>query len=187
MGCEVKLAASTYIYDGKEVKPEVTVLLEDTTLSEGTDYRLEYQDNDRIGEARVSVIGIGQYTNAKKASFRIIEKPKQPVLQAVEYNNFSTVLTWNEVENAEGYYVYRKVSNGSWSKVGTTESLSFEDKTAKPGMTYTYTVSAYIDLAEGSYDEKGLTVSYLNTPAISTISNAASLIGTPPYWLTSLK
>ena len=172
--CEIRFSSSVYVFDGNEVKPEVSVSMAGKTLTEGNDYRLEYQDNDRIGEASVSVIGIGQYTNAKKASFRIIEKPKQPVLQAVEYNNFSTVLTWNEVENAEGYYVYRKVSNGSWSKVGTTESLSFEDKTAKPGMTYTYTVSAYIDLAEGSYDEKGLTVSYLNTPAISTISNAAS-------------
>ena len=172
--CEIRFSSSVYVFDGNEVKPEVSVSMAGKTLTEGNDYRLEYQDNDRIGEASVSVIGIGQYTNAKKASFRIIEKPKQPVLQAVEYNNFSTVLTWNEVENAEGYYVYRKVSNGSWSKVGTTESLSFEDKTAKPGMTYTYTVSAYIDLAEGSYDEKGVTVSYLNTPAISTISNAAS-------------
>ena len=74
--CEVKLSAFTYVYDGKEVKPEVTVLLEDTTLSEGTDYRLEYQDNNRVGEASVSVTGIGNYTDTKTVSFQIVEKPE---------------------------------------------------------------------------------------------------------------
>ena len=71
--CEIRFSSSVYVFDGNEVKPEVSVSMAGKTLTEGNDYRLEYQDNDRIGEASVSVIGIGQYTNAKKASFRIIE------------------------------------------------------------------------------------------------------------------
>ena len=52
-------------------------------------------------------------------------------------------VTWGKVAGAKGYYVYRKTGSGSYSKIATTTALSYVDKTAKSGTTYTYTVRAY--------------------------------------------
>jgi fibronectin type 3 domain-containing protein len=51
------------------------------------------------------------------------------------------------VTGASKYYVYRKTASGSWSKIATTTSTSYTDKTAKKGTTYYYTVKA----VSGSY------------------------------------
>ncbi len=60
---------------------------------------------------------------------------------------------WTKVSGAGGYYVYRKTSTGSYSKIATTKSLSYVDKTAKKGTKYTYAVRAYNGNVRSSYTE----------------------------------
>lgn len=70
------------------------------------------------------------------------------------------------VEGASGYYVYRKVGNGSWTKssylgtIKTTKSHTYLDVSAKKGVTYTYTVKAYYKngaaTSVASYNSKGI-------------------------------
>ena len=185
--CEVKLAASTYIYDGKEVKPEVTVLLEDTTLSEGTDYRLEYQDNNRVGEASVSVTGIGNYTDTKTVSFQIVEKPKQPtapVIEKLDTVNITSIanakkgikLTWNRVSGAQGYIIYRAYGKGGYKAIKTVTNgatAAYTDTGAKTnGGKYTYAVCVYKGSIKGEY--VGKTYYYLKQNRISSVKNNAS-------------
>lgn len=185
--CEVKLAASTYVYDGKEVKPEVTVLLEDTTLSEGTDYRLEYQDNNRVGEASVSVTGIGNYTDTKTVSFQIVEKPKQPtapVIEKLDTVNITSIanakkgikLTWNRVSGAQGYIIYRAYGKGGYKAIKTVTNgatAAYTDTGAKTnGGKYTYAVCAYKGSIKGAY--VGKTYYYLKQNRISSVKNNAS-------------
>lgn len=185
--CEVKLAASTYVYDGKEVKPEVTVLLEDTTLSEGTDYRLEYQDNNRVGEASVSVTGIGNYTDTKTVSFQIVEKPKQPtapVIEKLDTVNITSIanakkgikLTWNRVSGAQGYIIYRAYGKGGYKAIKTVTNgatAAYTDTGATTnGGKYTYAVCAYKGSIKGAY--VGKTYYYLKQNRISSVKNNAS-------------
>lgn len=71
--------------------------------------------------------------------------------------------------NAIKYSVYRK--NGtSWVSIGTTTDKSFVDKTAVSGKTYTYTVKAHSDTNAGAYDNKGITVKYLETPKLEPLT-----------------
>lgn len=185
--CEVKLAASTYIYDGKEVKPEVTVLLEDTTLSEGTDYRLEYQDNNRVGEASVSVTGIGNYTDTKTVSFQIVEKqkdPAAPVVEKLDTVNITSIanakkgikLTWNRVSGAQGYIIYRAYGKGGYKAIKTVTNgatAAYTDTGATTnGGKYTYAVCAYKGSIKGAY--VGKTYYYLKQNRISSVKNNAS-------------
>lgn len=185
--CEVKLAASTYIYDGKEVKPEVTVLLEDTTLSEGTDYRLEYQDNNRVGEASVSVTGIGNYTDTKTVSFQIVEKQKEPaapVVEKLDTVNITSIanakkgikLTWNRVSGAQGYIIYRAYGKGGYKAIKTVTNgatAAYTDTGATTnGGKYTYAVCAYKGSIKGAY--VGKTYYYLKQNRISSVKNNAS-------------
>lgn len=185
--CEVKLAASTYVYDGKEVKPEVTVLLEDTTLNEGTDYRLEYQDNNRVGEASVSVTGIGNYTDTKTVSFQIVEKQKEPaapVVEKLDTVNITSIanakkgikLTWNRVSGAQGYIIYRAYGKGGYKAIKTVTNgatAAYTDIGATTnGGKYTYAVCAYKGSIKGAY--VGKTYYYLKQNRISSVKNNAS-------------
>ena len=185
--CEVKLSAFTYVYDGKEVKPEVTVLLEDTTLSEGTDYRLEYQDNNRVGEASVSVTGIGNYTDTKTVSFQIVEKPKRPtapVIEKLDTVNIISIanakkgikLTWNRVSGAQGYIIYRAYGKGGYKAIKTVTNgatAAYTDTGATTnGGKYTYAVCAYKGSIKGAY--VGKTYYYLKQNRISSVKNNAS-------------
>ena len=50
-------------------------------------------------------------------------------------------LTWDKIDNAAKYQVYRSTSSdGSYSKVGTVTELKFEDSSAVPGKKYYYKV-----------------------------------------------
>lgn len=53
--CEIKLSETTYVYDGGEIRPEVTVSYNGTILTEGTDYTLSYENNIDPGTATVTI------------------------------------------------------------------------------------------------------------------------------------
>ena len=80
---------------------------------------------------------------------------------------------WNAVDGAEGYYVYRKPNGGSYTqiaKVTDGQKVSYTDKDAKSGTTYTYAVRAYKAGTRGAYT--GKTVLYLSSGKVSSVSNS---------------
>jgi len=70
----VTLETTEYTFDGTERKPNVTVKMEDRTLSEGTDYTLLYNNNVNAGTATVTVKGVGDYTGEQVKTFVILPK-----------------------------------------------------------------------------------------------------------------
>ncbi len=65
-------------------------------------------------------------------------------------------LNWEAVKNAEGYNLYRKTADSSYSLIGSTETNYFNDKTAVTGVAYTYKI---VCVAEGA--EKSITAAEL--------------------------
>ena len=65
-------------------------------------------------------------------------------------------VTITKVTGAKGYYIYRKTGSGSYSRIATTTSLSYVDKTAKAGTTYTYAVRAYNGSVMSSFGAKSI-------------------------------
>ena len=53
--CEIKLSDTAYVYDGGEIRPEVTVSYNGTMLTEGADYILSYENNIDPGTATVTI------------------------------------------------------------------------------------------------------------------------------------
>lgn len=70
---QVTLSATSYWYDGNAKYPKVTVKLDGRTLKKGRDYTVEYEDNEDIGTATVTVYGEGNYKGSKSAYFTINE------------------------------------------------------------------------------------------------------------------
>lgn len=67
---------SGYNWTGKEVRPDLEVYCNDCNkkLKEGTDYKLEYQNNVNVGTATVKVVGMGAYEGVDQtANFEIEE------------------------------------------------------------------------------------------------------------------
>lgn len=91
---------------------------------------------------------------------------KAPKLRRVKKNSAKkATLTWNKVDGANGYVVYRKTNNGSWKAVKRITKgnvTSFTDTKLSKGKKYTYTVRAYCTVDKknvySGYDKKGLTV-----------------------------
>ena len=65
------LSVSAQPYTGEPLTPAVSVTLDGTTLTAGTDYRVAYANNVNVGEATVIVTGIGNYQGSVQTSFAI--------------------------------------------------------------------------------------------------------------------
>ena len=62
------------IFDGTEKTPAVEVYDGDRKLVEGTDYTVSYSSNIEVGEAEVTIEGIGDYQGQVTTGFSIVEK-----------------------------------------------------------------------------------------------------------------
>ncbi len=79
-------------------------------------------------------------------------------------------VTFTAAENATEYEIYRDYNNKGYEKIGTTTELSYLDKTAVSGMTYTYKVLPKNPTSQGAMSA-GKTVTYLAMPVTTaTIS-----------------
>lgn len=66
-------------YTGKEIKPQVTIKDGDTKLIENIDYTISYSDNIEIGEAKVTIIGIGNYEGKVIKTFNIKDAEQKEI------------------------------------------------------------------------------------------------------------
>ena len=67
-----------------------------------------------------------------------------PVMKSISVSETGITVKWGGVTGASGYVIYRKVSGGSWAKIGSTTSKSYTDETIElDGTTYYYAVRAY--------------------------------------------
>lgn len=73
----VLLEETSYIYDGTEKTPTVTVKNGDTTLTLNEDYTIKYTNNTNAGTATIIIIGKGNYAETSNVAFKI-EKGNYP-------------------------------------------------------------------------------------------------------------
>ena len=67
----ISLSASSFIYDGAEKKPAITIKAGKKQLTLNKDYTISYKNNTNVGTASVTVTGIGAYSGVKTVTFRI--------------------------------------------------------------------------------------------------------------------
>lgn len=82
-----------------------------------------------------------------------------PSLSGAQKVSGGVKVSWSSVKGASGYYVYRKSSGGSWSRIASTKSTSYTDKTSN--INYIYTVRAY----------KGSDLSWYNSSGVKVNTN----------------
>ena len=75
-GSTLSLPEYEYAFTGEDIEPEPTVMYEGNTLTNGTDYTLDYRSNYFAGTAAVLVKGIGKYRGINEIHFTIREEEK---------------------------------------------------------------------------------------------------------------
>ncbi len=100
-----------------------------------------------------------------------------PKINSVENNSSSVKISWSKVSSADGYYVYRKGSSGSWkqiAKVKGGKKVSYTDKKVSCSETYKYTVRAYDGKVKGCYNDDGVKTIFLKNPTGLNVKNSES-------------
>ena len=100
-------------------------------------------------------------------------KCSKPKLKEISNVSNGVKITWGKVSGADKYYVYRKKSSGSYTKIGTTTKTSYTDKSAKSGKKYYYAVKAVNEAGSSSYSNS-LSKLYLAATELKTVSSTKS-------------
>ena len=114
----VTLSTSTYAYDGKAKKPGVTVKLNGKTLKNGTDYTVSYSNNTKVGTAKVTITGKGNYTGTISKTYSIKNDFKKATVSGISTKAFTGK---NITQSITVKY------NGKTLKNGTDYTISYSN------------------------------------------------------------
>ena len=112
----VTLSTSTYAYDGKAKTPSVTVKVGGKTLKNDTDYTVSYSNNTKVGTAKVTITGKGNYTGSVSKTYIIKNNFKKATVSGISTKAFT------------GKNITQSISvkyNGKTLKKGTDYTVSY--------------------------------------------------------------
>ena len=103
-----------------------------------------------------------------KCKVRVLKLAKTKV--TVENKAKGITLSWNKVENAKGYYIYRSTNGKKYKRIAQVKRLTYVDKSTakKSGIKYYYSVRAYRKNSVAEHSKKSLYRA--DTPTIKNIS-----------------
>ncbi|MEL7569205.1 MAG: fibronectin type III domain-containing protein, partial [Eubacteriaceae bacterium] len=96
----------------------------------------------KIRAYRVS--GFGELYSPYSEETTAVPVPSTPAIKVTLKSYNSLNISWDEIEGADGYEIYRSTSiSGSYNFHDTTTALSYDDTSLTTGYTYYYKVKAY--------------------------------------------
>lgn len=89
----VQVKGDKFVHTGTAITPKITLMDGTTTLVEGTDYTLDYENNIALGNAKIIITGIGNYEGTLNQEFTIVGTSKLEIvctnMQQLTYNGKS--------------------------------------------------------------------------------------------------
>ena len=157
-GTDVTLDETVFTYTGSEIRPNVTVRVEDRLLTLGKDYTLSYSDNIEVGTGKVTVTGIATaapsygYTGTVEIPFEIkaadAGDSEPPVFTLVEIKGTDVTIDGTEFAYT-GEAIEPQITvtvGGKTLTAGRDYALTYENNT-EPG-TATVTVTGIATASE---------------------------------------
>ncbi len=135
---------------------------EDTWTKIATNVKATSFTDKNVKNGKTYIYTVKAYSGSSSSSYYSgieIKRLARPELVSAKSSKSGITVVWEATSGASGYYVYRKTGNGSWSriaKVSGNGTVKYLDKTAKKGVTYTYTVRAYSGSSASSFYSAGL-------------------------------
>ena len=132
----VTLSTSTYAYDGKAKKPGVTVKLNGKTLKNGTDYTVSYSNNTKVGTAKVTITGKGNYTGSVSKTYNIKNNFKKATVSGISTKAFTGK---NITQSITVKYNGKTLKNGTDYTVSYSSNKNIGTATVKIAGKCSYT------------------------------------------------
>lgn len=106
--CSFETKYSKYAYTGNEIKPKVKVTTVcGTTLIEGKNYTVSYENNKEYGTATLVITGIGKYSGiTRRQRFKILPG-KVKNLRQISATDTSATAAWDKHPYAQSYILFR--------------------------------------------------------------------------------
>lgn len=157
----------SYVYNGKEQRPEVTVKLDNAVLEPGTDYTVSYVNNTNTGKATVKINGINNYDGTIEKTFKIV--PKKATITNLKSPKTGIIkITWQQDSQATGYQI-QYAENTKFTKgkknvtIANKSTVSKNISKLKKGKKYYIRIRAYKEIdgkkCYGSWSKSGTTKS----------------------------
>ena len=148
--CSIQLSEQTYVYDGTEKTPTVTITYNEKTLTEGKDYQVYFADNVNPGTAKITAIAKtdSDYTGTATITFEIRKALPEnaTVIEPGAFSNCTNLVNLNIKENVteigdnafadsknlQNIYFYGnspKLGNNIFKNVTATVYYPYTDKT----------------------------------------------------------
>ncbi len=138
----------------------------------------------------MTLVIMGAFTCVCSAQYEDLEylqslDLKAPKIVSVKNGDYGVYITFENVEHATGYNVYRKVKGGKWEVIQyvsevkaageKTVVLDQHNSNKKTGTTYYYTVKGFATKGDASrqtpYDKAGKGVKFIQAPYPSNVYN----------------
>lgn len=172
---ETTLSLAEYTYNGKALKPTVTVKdTSGTALKEGTDYTVKYASGRKLpGKYGVTVILQGDYAGKKTLYFRVL--PKKTAKVTAECTDSEIKLSWKKSEGATGYRVFLyDYETGKYKALKTLTATTYTVKKLKSGTKYKFAVKTYTKTDDETlWSESSKTVTAYTKLATPTVKITA--------------
>lgn len=140
-------------YDGKAKTPQITAKYRRDTLVKDKDFTLTYSNNVNIGQAKVVMQGLGNYSFTKEITFKIVPYEVTGLRFSPESN--SVTLKWNKInEKINGYQImewdYDRQAYKTVEFV-SPNTTSYTIKGLSPSTLYKYNIRAYKCVGDGVF------------------------------------
>ena len=164
---------------------EDTKLYTERTPAEYLDSPTWTSSNEKVvtvdKNGNVHVVGVGKATitatlkQGPSADCEVSVSPAKPTIESITTKNGNIYFTWNKVEGATKYYVYRSTKkNSGYVKVATRSKCDYYDKNVKCGQLYYYKVKAAKGDLESKFSNASSARTTLIAPAIKTYASSTA-------------
>ena len=96
----------------------------------------------------------------------------EPKLNSVKLSSTGVLLNWEQVDNAQGYYIYRKTAKTKFALIGKSDINSYTDIKAKSNTKYYYAVKSFEGKSKSKYSNTK-SILCVGTPKV-TVNNVAT-------------
>ena len=169
---------SKCVYTGSEVKPVVTnVKVGATTLTEGVDYELEYNNNVSVGAATVKIVGIGNYAGKASKTFNIKKANSTLAISCGNVTYGTAVEPKVTTNTSNGKVTY------SYKKYGAADSTY---TTTKPVDVGTYVVRA-VSAATSTHNSATVTATFKITKKYVNKATVTGIVSQKTYTGKNIK
>lgn len=142
-----------------------------------------YVDAGIINSAKTFVIPVFNNMPNADATLEEMFKESVPVVKCESCTTNEIVLSWTEIQNAEGYHVYKIAADGTPEKIATNKagSLTFKDAVGAPATRVVYRIRAYTTAKDGSvitskYQDFEATTATKAPEGLQVAQNAANAV-----------